>query len=185
MIQVLFVLLAAVLGVIVGIKTNVEIPVTYSRYTAVMLLAALDSIFGALKASLNGRYENAVFLSGLITNSAVAGALTFLAYSVTGPVVALVPTTGRLVPLGFATLLIGFFAMAVRRKAVSQIVGLLIVNNGIALVAFLATSGFPLVVELGASLDVLLVVVLLRVMASQMGSKFGVLDLDQLRELHD
>jgi hydrogenase-4 component E len=114
-----------------------------------------------------------------------AGALTFLAYSVTGPVVALVPTTGRLVPLGFATLLIGFFAMAVRRKAVSQIVGLLIVNNGIALVAFLATSGFPLVVELGASLDVLLVVVLLRVMASQMGSKFGVLDLDQLRELHD
>jgi len=114
-----------------------------------------------------------------------AGALTFLAYSVTGPVVALVPTTGRLVPLGFATLLIGFFAMVVRRKAVSQIVGLLIVNNGIALVAFLATSGFPLVVELGASLDVLLVVVLLRVMASQMGSKFGVLDLDQLRELHD
>ena len=78
MIQVLFVLLAAVLGVIVGIKTNVEIPVTYARYTAVMLLAALDSIFGALKASLNGRYENAVFLSGLITNSAVAGALTFL-----------------------------------------------------------------------------------------------------------
>ena len=43
-----------------------------------MLLAALDSIFGALKASRNGRYENAVFLSGLVTNSAVAGALTFL-----------------------------------------------------------------------------------------------------------
>ena len=78
MIQVLLVLLAAALGVLVGIKTNIQIPVTYSRYTAVMLLAALDSIFGALKASLNGRYENAVFLSGLITNSAVAGALTFL-----------------------------------------------------------------------------------------------------------
>ena len=67
MIQVLFVLLAAVLGVIIGIETKIEIPVTYARYTAVMLLAALDSIFGALKASLNGRYENAVFLSGLVT----------------------------------------------------------------------------------------------------------------------
>jgi hydrogenase-4 component E len=114
-----------------------------------------------------------------------AGALTFLAYGATGPVVALVPTTaGRLIPLGFATLLIGFFAMAVRRKAVSQIVGLLLVDNGIALVAFLATAGVPLVVELGASLDVLLAVVVLRVLATQMGS-FGVLDLDQLRELHD
>jgi small basic protein len=77
-IQVLLVLLAAVLGVAIGVSTNIQIPVTYSRYTAVMLLAALDSIFGALKASLNGRYENAVFLSGLVTNSAVAGALTFL-----------------------------------------------------------------------------------------------------------
>jgi hydrogenase-4 component E len=115
-----------------------------------------------------------------------AGALTFLAYGATGPVVTLVPTTaGRLIPLGFATLLIGFFAMAVRRKAVSQIVGLLLVDNGIALVAFLATSGVPFVVELGASLDVLLLVVVLRVLAARMGSKFAVLDLDQLRDLHD
>jgi hydrogenase-4 component E len=115
-----------------------------------------------------------------------AGALTFLAYGATGPVVALIPTTaGRLIPLGFATLLIGFFVMAARRKAVSQIVGLLLVDNGIALVAFLATAGVPLLVELGASLDVLLAVVVLRVLAAQMTSKFGVLDLDQLRELHD
>jgi hydrogenase-4 component E len=64
-------------------------------------------------------------------------------------------------------------------------VGLLLVDNGIALVAFLATSGVPLVVELGASLDVLLVVVVLRVLTTHMHSQFGVLDLDQLRELHD
>jgi len=46
------------------------------------------------------------------------------------PVVALVSTSaGRLIPLGVATLLIGFFSMVVRRKAVSQIVGLLLVDN--------------------------------------------------------
>lgn len=115
-----------------------------------------------------------------------AGALTFLAYGATGPIVNLVPTTaGQLIPLGFATLLIGFFSLVVRRKAVSQIVGLLLVDNGIALVAFLATAGVPLVVELGASLDVLLAIVVLRVLVAQLWSKFGVLDLDQLRELHD
>jgi hydrogenase-4 component E len=115
-----------------------------------------------------------------------AGALTFLAYGATRSVVALVPTSaGRLIPLGVATLLIGFFSMVIRRKAASQIVGLLLVDNGIALVAFLATAGVPLLVELGASLDVLLVVVVLRVLAVQLWSRFGVLDLDQLQELHD
>ena len=82
-------------------------------------------------------------------------------------------------------MLIGFFALATRRKAVSQIVGILLVDNGIALVAFLATAGVPLIVELGASLDVLLVVVVLRVMATQMRLRLGSLDLDQLAELHD
>ena len=115
-----------------------------------------------------------------------AGALTFLAYGTTRSVVALVPTAaGRLIPLGFATMLIGFSVMVVRRKAVSQIVGLLLVDNGIALVAFLATAGVPLLVELGASLDVLLVVVVLRVLTAQLRARFGVDDLDQLRELHD
>jgi small basic protein len=76
--QVLALFVAALAGVLLGVVTRIEIPVTYARYTAVGLLAALDSIFGALKASLSGRYENRVFLSGLVTNSAVAAALTFL-----------------------------------------------------------------------------------------------------------
>ena len=115
-----------------------------------------------------------------------AGALTLFAFATTAPVTTLLPTpAGRLIPIGLATLLIGFFAMTVRRKAVSQIVGLLLVDNGIALIAFLATSGVPLIIELGVSLDVLLVVVVLRVLATQMGSRFGGFDLDQLRELHD
>jgi len=58
-------------------------------------------------------------------------------------------------------------------------------TNGIALVAFLATAGVPLIVELGASLDVLLVVVVLQVLATQMRLRLGSFDLDQLTELHD
>ena len=68
-------------------------------------------------------------------------------------------------------MLVGFFALVTRRKAVSQIVGILLVDNGVALVAFLATAGVPLIVELGASLDVLLVVVVLRVLATQLRSR--------------
>lgn len=67
----------------------------------------------------------------------------------------------------------------------SQIVGLLLVDNGIALVTFLLTAGVPLVVELGASLDVLLVVVVLQVLVVNIRHHLGDSELDQLRELHD
>lgn len=119
--------------------------------------------------------------------SLLAGAgLTLLAYATTRDVVALDPTPGiRAVPIGIAVALLGFFVLVTRRQAVSQIAGFLLVDNGIALVAFLATSGVPLIVELGVSLDVVLAVLILQVLTTRMRTKFGALDLDQLRELHD
>ncbi len=78
---------------------------------------------------------------------------------------ALAPSVAtRLVPIGVATVLVGYFMLVTRRRAVSQIVGLLLVDNGIALVTFLLTAGVPLIVELGSALDVLLVVVVLQVL---------------------
>lgn len=115
----------------------------------------------------------------------VAGLLTLCAFVAARPIVTLVGgPTGRLVPLGLATVLIGFFAMVARRRALSQVVGLLLVDNGIALVAFLVTSGVPVIVELGSSLDVLFGVVVLRLLLARLTAA-GFSDLDQLRSLHD
>jgi small basic protein len=75
---VLFAAVFAILGILLGLNAPVQIPPGYARYTAVMILAALDSIFGAIKAWLNGNFENKVFISGLLVNSLVAGALTYL-----------------------------------------------------------------------------------------------------------
>jgi len=66
-----------ILGVILGLLSPVTIPITYARYTAVALLAALDSIFGAFKAYIAGTFEPRVFFSGLITNMLLAGGLTY------------------------------------------------------------------------------------------------------------
>lgn len=115
-----------------------------------------------------------------------AAVLIALAYLVSGKVTALAPgPVSRLAPAGVATVLIGFFLLVTRRKAVSQIAGLLLLDNGVALATFLLTAGVPLLVEFGASLDVLLVVIVLRVLATTIRSRFGPFDLDQLRELHD
>ena len=67
----------ALLGVLLGLLSPVTIPVTYARYTAIALLAALDSIFGAFKAYIAGSFEARVFFSGLITNMALAAGLTY------------------------------------------------------------------------------------------------------------
>jgi hydrogenase-4 component E len=115
-----------------------------------------------------------------------AAGLVIVAYLSVGRLTSVFPSPAtRLAPLGLATVLVGFFVLVTRRKAVSQIVGLLLVDNGVALVAFLLTAGVPLLVELGASLDILLVVVVLQVLATSMRARFGRVDLDQLRELHD
>ena len=94
-------------------------------------------------------------------------------------------TNGALVPVGVATLLVGFLVLVSRRRPIFQMVGLLLVDNGVALVAFLCTAGVPFLIELGVSLDVLLGVVVLMVLAQRLRSEFGDLDLDELRELHD
>jgi hydrogenase-4 component E len=115
-----------------------------------------------------------------------SAALIVLAFAAARGVAAFVGTTaGALVPVGVATLLLGFFVLVTRRRPIFQMVGLLLIDNGIALVAFLCTAGVPFLIELGVSLDVLLGVVVLMVLAQRLRSEFGDFDLDELQELHD
>ena len=90
-----------------------------------------------------------------------------------------------LAPLGLATVLVGYFLLVTRRRAVSKIVGLIVVDNGIALMTFLLTSGVPLIVELGASLDVLLVVVVLQFLMVSMRHHSETDQLTEMTALHD
>ena len=112
--------------------------------------------------------------------------LTMLAYLVSQPLLAHdTAATTAAVPVGVSLVLYGFLLLVTRRHAISQLVGFLVLDNGIATVAFLTSGGVPLVVELGASLDVLLVVLILRVLTSRISAEFGGADLDDLAELRD
>jgi hydrogenase-4 component E len=115
-----------------------------------------------------------------------AAALTVTAFAVSRPLVALDPSPAtRAVPAAFAVILIAVLVMVTRRRALSQAVGFLMLDNGIAAVAFLTTAGVPLIVELGASLDVLFAVLILGLLTGRLRHTFGDTDLDQLRELRD
>jgi hydrogenase-4 component E len=115
-----------------------------------------------------------------------AAGLTLLAYAVSRPLVALAPSPAtRAVPVGLAVVLIGFFALVTRRRAIAQVVGFLLLDNGITAVAFLVASGVPLIVELGVSFDLLLAVLVLQILTGRMRAAFGDTGIDELRELHD
>jgi len=66
------------LGVVVGLVSSVSVPADYARYTGIAILAALDSLLGAIAAELHGEYRNDVFLIGLGSNMLLAGGLTYL-----------------------------------------------------------------------------------------------------------
>jgi len=114
----------------------------------------------------------------------LAGILTLLAYAVAQPIVALsdLPTRGS-IPLAFAVIFVGLFITASRRSALTQIVGFLVMENGIALLAVLATYGVPLIVELGVFLDVLLGFLVMQVFLYRIRGTFGTIDVDGMRKL--
>lgn len=66
------------LGILLGLTLNVSISPELARYSAVAILAGLDSILGAVRAELDGHFDNRIFLSGFIANTAVAVVLTFV-----------------------------------------------------------------------------------------------------------
>ncbi len=120
------------------------------------------------------------------TSLVAAAVLALVAYAVSQPLIRLAPSpAAQAVPVALTVLLVGFFVLVTRRRALSQVVGFLLIDTAITAPAFLTPTGVPLVVELGVSLDVLLAVLVLRVLATRMRAAFGGTDLDELRELHD
>ena len=71
-------LLGVLAGVLLGLALRLNLPIDWARYTAVGILAALDSLLGAFRAELEGTFETRIFLSGFFTNALLAAGLTFL-----------------------------------------------------------------------------------------------------------
>lgn len=156
---------------------------------AVLVLAiktAVIPIILARTASATGARREAAPRMNPTAGLLVSAVLTTVAYLASQPIVGQNPTTAaRVVPVGLAVVLIGFLILLTRRQAISQLIGFVVLDNGIAAVAMLTAGGVPLVVELGVMLDVLLVVLILRVLTGRLLHIFGATDLDELTELRD
>jgi small basic protein len=70
--------LGLILGILIGIFVPVNIPPQYSNYVAVAILAALDSVFGGIAASLDKKFDLKIFLTGFFGNATLAAGLAYV-----------------------------------------------------------------------------------------------------------
>jgi hydrogenase-4 component E len=89
----------------------------------------------------------------------------------------------HVIGVSLSMLFMGLFLMVTRRKAVTQILALLTVENAVFLVALGATSGMPLVVELGISFDVIVAVLVLGILVHRIVDRFESMDVSRLSKL--
>ena len=118
------------------------------------------------------------------TSMLLCGGLTLLGYVVARPFTTLERLGNNTLGIAVTLLLTGFFLMFNRRKAVTQVLALLTVENGVMLAAVaLTTYGMPLVVELGIFFDVMVAVMVLGILVYRIRETFASMDVGRLSQL--
>jgi hydrogenase-4 component E len=113
-------------------------------------------------------------------------AVVIFSFGLAQPISALASTATRsTIGIAIAVILLAFLTMITRRKAMSQVVGFLSMENGLFFGAMSTTYGMPMVVELGVALDVLVAMLVLGVFFFQIREQFDSLDLHHLETLRE
>lgn len=89
------------------------------------------------------------------------------------------------VPAAIATLLSGFLLLVARRKAISQVIGYLMMENGIFLFGLLLTEAMPVMVEAGVLLDLIVGIFVMGIIINQISREFSSIDTSRLTTLRD
>jgi small basic protein len=71
-------ILGLIVGIVLGVIIPYNIPQQYSNYVAVAILAALDSVFGGIASSIEGRFSMKIFVTGFFGNALLAAVLAYI-----------------------------------------------------------------------------------------------------------
>ncbi len=74
----MIIIVSIVVGVALALALNIYIPPSLSSYVAIIILAALDSVFGAYRSTLEKKFDLSIFITGLFGNAILAALLTFI-----------------------------------------------------------------------------------------------------------
>jgi hydrogenase-4 component E len=183
------VLLAAQSAALAGVAVVVAV-LSGSReiYLSVALTLAIKGIVLPLVllqvSRVAGARDASAMYLGRRTATIAALGLVLLAYGLVQPqAVEGTLITGSYFPTSVALVLVGGLIMVLRKKALIQVIGLIVVENGAYVAAMATTNGLPLVVELGVAFDLFVTVTLLGSIAFHIGAATETLDTSTFRRL--
>ncbi|WP_181310952.1 small basic family protein [Nocardioides campestrisoli] len=70
--------LGLLLGILAGLLFQPDIPIGLERYMPIAVVAALDAVFGALRAYLDGIFDDKVFVVSFLSNVVLAAAIVYV-----------------------------------------------------------------------------------------------------------
>lgn len=125
-------------------------------------------------------------LVNIPTTMMIGIALVIFSYHLTAPITELSGfMTRSTLAVALATVMLGLLMMITRKKAVTQMIGFLALENGLFFAATSATNGMPLVVELGVALDILIAAFVFGIFFFQIRTTFDSLDLKAMEKLKE
>lgn len=74
----LLVLFCLLLGLFIGFNLPILVSLAYAKYMSIAVLAALDSVFGGIRAYMEDGFDNTIFLSGFVVNTLLAAGLAYI-----------------------------------------------------------------------------------------------------------
>ncbi len=151
--------------------------------TLLLKVLLLPWLLHRLMRKLNVKWDVETLLN-IPTTMLVGIVLVIFAFNLAAPISQLAQGITRgLIGIALASVLLSLLMMLTRRKAVSQVVAFLSLENGLFFAATSATQGMPLVVELGIALDVLVATFIFGIFFFQIRETFDSLDITHMEKL--
>ncbi|HJV65907.1 MAG TPA: NADH-quinone oxidoreductase subunit K [Geomonas sp.] len=180
----------AVQGVLLGVLPALVHP--FSWHLA-MIVVSIIAVKGAVipiliiravkKAEIQREFEPFI---GYIPSLVLGAIFTSVAFIFAAKLPLAPEHEGLLfVPASLATLMCGFLVLMGRRKAISQVIGYLLMENGIFIFGLLLAEAMPVMVEAGALLDLLVGVFVMGIVINHISREFSTLDTSKLSTLRE
>ena len=153
--------------------------------TLILKVLLLPWLLHRLIRKLNVRWDVETLIN-IPTTMLVGIGLVIFSFNLAAPISQLSEGITRgLIGIALASVLLSLLMMLTRRKAVSQVVAFLSLENSLFFAATSATQGMPLVVEFGIALDVLVATFIFGIFFFQIRETFESLDITNMEKLKD
>ena len=180
----------AVQGVILGILPGLMHPFSWHLVAITVVIIAVKGfviplLLSRAVRSAEIRREFEPFL-GYVPTLLLGAIFTALSFGFAGKLPMLPEHQSFMfVPASIATLMTGFLVLTTRRKAISQVIGYLVMENGIFIFGLLLAGAMPVMVEAGALLDLLVGTFVMGIVINQISREFSSLDTSLLTSLKE